>query len=270
MLRVVPSQVVTLMESLFPPFLSANTETREGPNAQQAMPASYMGQIQAVLTLIEQVPDELITLHGHEYTDLIASIAAIRSILQRWETDQRADLRPIPGLSSLNPVVVVHHALARCPDQFPSPGTAELSFLQPHDLRDNLRLDISAANRALANSEWKATTVLAGSIVEALLLWALQQQSPSKVTSTASDLVGTSLQQKPPADLERWQLHEYIEVAAALRIIRSDTANQARLAKDFRNLIHPGRAARLGQTCDRGTALSAVAAIEHVVRDLTP
>jgi hypothetical protein len=49
-----------------------------------------------------------------------------------------------------------------------------------------------------------------------------------------------------------------------------DTAQQARLGKDFRNLIHPGRASRLGKICDRGTALSALAAVEHVVRDLTP
>src|SRR2546429_6882967 len=33
-------------------------------------------------------------------------------------------------------------------------------------------------------------------------------------------------------------------------------------------LIHPGRAQRLAQNCDRGTALSCVAALEHVVRDL--
>jgi hypothetical protein len=179
-------------------------------------------------------------------------------------------LNPIPGLSSLNPVVVIHHALARCPDQFPSPGTVELSFLHPDDLRENLRLDISAANRALANSEWKAATVLSGSIVEALLLWGLQQQDQSKVRTTARGLTGNSLQRSPDANLERWDLQEYIEVAAALGVIRPNTATQARLAKDFRNLIHPGRTARLGQTCDRGTALSAMAAVEHVVRDLTP
>jgi hypothetical protein len=270
MRRVLPSQVVTVMESLLHPFLSPNTETREGPNAQQAMPASYRGQLEAVLTLMEQVPNELITLHDREYADLIASIAAARNILKRWEMHREPDLIPIPGLSSLNPVVVIHHALARCPDQFPSPGTSELAFLLPDDRRENLRLDISTANRALATGEWKVATVLAGSSVEALLLWALQQQSASIVTSTVSTLVGTSLQRRPPADLERWPLHEYIEVAAALGVISSDTAILARLAKDFRNLIHPGRAARLGQTCDRGTALSAMAAVEHVARNLTP
>jgi hypothetical protein len=44
---------------------------------------------------------------------------------------------------------------------------------------------------------------------------------------------------------------------------------QADLARDFRNLIHPGRAQRTGADCDRGTALTALAAIELVVRDLS-
>ena len=52
-------------------------------------------------------------------------------------------------------------------------------------------------------------------------------------------------------------------------LISPDTCNAARLARNFRNLIHPGRAARLAQVCDRATAYSAVGALEHVIRDLT-
>jgi hypothetical protein len=33
------------------------------------------------------------------------------------------------------------------------------------------------------------------------------------------------------------------------------TAIQARLAKDFRNLIHPGRAQRTNEVCDKAAAL---------------
>jgi hypothetical protein len=36
------------------------------------------------------------------------------------------------------------------------------------------------------------------------------------------------------------------------------------------HLIHPGRAIRIGQACDRGTALSALAAVELIARDLKP
>jgi len=69
--------------------------------------------------------------------------------------------------------------------------------------------------------------------------------------------------------LEKWALEPLIEVAKVLDQIEDKTAIEARLAKDFRNLIHPGRAERLNQVCDRGTAFSAIAALEHVIRDLS-
>lgn len=53
-------------------------------------------------------------------------------------------------------------------------------------------------------------------------------------------------------------------------VIHDDTVKQASLPQNFRNLIHPGRAQRMKVKCDRGTALSALAAVEFIVRDLTP
>jgi len=110
-----------------------------------------------------------------------------------------------------------------------------------------------------------------GSVVEALLLWALQQRKPSDVTSVVANLVAAkTLKQKPRANIEDWFLPELREVATELKVIKGDSAAQARLAKDYRNLIHPGRTQSLGQVCDRGTALAAVAALERVVTDLKP
>jgi hypothetical protein len=143
-------------------------------------------------------------------------------------------------------------------------GTTDLNFITDQSLRESIRLDISAANSALVNGEWKAATVLAGSVIEALLLWVLQQKSPADVT-TAIGKIG----RKCAADMQKWDLADYIGVAEVLKIIKPETISQCRLAKNFRNLIHPGRAQRTGQPCNRGTALSAVAAIEHVVNDLT-
>ncbi len=76
----------------------------------------------------------------------------------------------------------------------------------------------------------------------------------------------------PGSDLtaRSWTLHHYIEVAAHLRIIGERTAEQARLAKDYRNLIHPAAAIRLKEECHRGTALGAAGAVEFVIRDLAP
>jgi hypothetical protein len=68
---------------------------------------------------------------------------------------------------------------------------------------------------------------------------------------------------------KNWDLADLIEVGKALALIEANTANQARLAKNFRNLIHPGRAQRTNEVCGRATALTALAAAELVVRDLS-
>jgi hypothetical protein len=73
---------------------------------------------------------------------------------------------------------------------------------------------------------------------------------------------------RPKPDLDWWDLHHFIEVAAHCQLIEAHTAVAARQAKDFRNLIHPGRAARQNQLCDRATGYSAIGALEHVIRDL--
>ena len=91
----------------------------------------------------------------------------------------------------------------------------------------------------------------------------LQQQDKVKITEAT-----TRLNLNIRSKLEEWTLHQFIEVAGTMKLISSQTATLSTLAKDFRNLIHPARVQRLGQTCNRGTALSAVAAVEHVVLDL--
>lgn len=48
----------------------------------------------------------------------------------------------------------------------------------------------------------------------------------------------------------------------------SDATDQAQLAKDFRNLIHPGREVRKQMRCDRGTAHASFAALNLVISDL--
>lgn len=114
------------------------------------------------------------------------------------------------------------------------------------------------------NSEWKPATVIAGSVVEALLLWALQQRTATGIETSVKSLKLS----RDPKDLLSWSLHPLIEVASDLKILGRATTDQCRIAKDFRNLIHPGRAERLKTRCTRGTALSAVAAMEHVIDDL--
>ena len=76
------------------------------------------------------------------------------------------------------------------------------------------------------------------------------------------------LTRKPDGHLDNWGLAQLIEVAGQLAVLKEDTLVTARQSKDFRNLIHPGKAKRLKQECDRSTALVAVAALERVITEL--
>jgi len=263
--RVVPSQIVEFIDQTIP---KAKLQTDSGGkgfslNRPDQHPCA------GVVDLIAQLPSELLVLSRERYTEFVASVAAIKDTLEIWKLRDHG-LSEIPRFGDYNPISFIRRALSLCPDEIPSKDTAELIFIEYDDLRTNLRIDISATNQALSNGEWKAATVLAGSVIEALLLWGLNRFEEEEMITARTSLVGEGiLPSDPGGNLDRWKLHSFIEVAAKLEVIGEDTAKQARLAREYRNLIHPGREKRLGQKCDRGTALAAVAAVERVVSDLS-
>lgn len=261
--RVVPSQVVNFINGLPPnEFNGLVSMNHIGAPALSSVP-----------DLVERVPDEVLTMDSVIYGSLLYAKAQLRDILSTWQANTAAGraLHPFRFSIANNPLALICSALAKCPDESPAPSTSELSFIADIELRTNLQNDMGAVNRALSSGEWKAATVLAGSAIEALLLWALQQHPSRDITRAIQTLIASRiLTREPSKSLESWDLHEYIEVAVTLSVIKTDTAEQTRLARKFRNLIHPGRAQRVAQICDRATALSAVAGVEHVIRDLTP
>lgn len=262
MAHVVPSQIVTLIKTNFPVIKSATTSVDHGTVAI----------LTAIARLIDELPAELLTISGDDYSDLVCGVESIRNSVAFWH-NKGVGVVGNTGIRGRSTLSVILDALAKCPDQVPSATTTELVFVTDGALRENIRLDISTATSALHFGQWKGATVLAGAATEALLLWAVQE-TENKTTGAIQNAVSAlmiagTLKRNPDANPENWKFFELIEVAMKLGLIRPDTAAQARLGKDFRNLIHPGRAARLGLVCDKGTALSALAAVELVARDLT-
>ncbi|MBI3603023.1 MAG: hypothetical protein HY205_01045 [Nitrospirae bacterium] len=267
MSRVVPSQVVTYIEGAFAEI------KRRPPNKPLTLHIDKVAaaRLNGLVELIRQIPQELILLSGDDYSDFIANLGAIEVTLARWQNvDNSIALASLTRLpDGLSPVQILHSLLGKCPDAYPSPETAELRWIDDVGLRQNLRLDISSVNKALAEGEWKAATVLAGAVVEALLLWRFQRADGAKLQCTIDTLkTEGSIGNKISKDPRWWHLPDFIVVAAALSIITPETKAQAELGKEFRNLIHPGKEQRDSLRCDRATALSAVAGMEHVIRDL--
>ena len=261
MARVMPSQVVQTIDDLFPHAAKNQRDTN--------LQASHSSQLLGILNLLKDVPDELITLAPAGYSELILAKSTIEDHLKHWWV--RGNVGDMANLNRFDAVTVIRRALVNCRDEYPPPTTTELLFINDDGLRESIRQDVGAATRALNNAEWKAATVLAGAAIEALLHWQLQEPSPgvAAAQTAAKSLAASGKIENPDKNIDRWELHQFIEVAAHLKLLKPDTCSAAKLAQNFRNLIHPGRAARLAQTCDRATAYSAIGALEHVIRDLS-
>jgi hypothetical protein len=258
--RVVPSQVVMVIDKLFP-----YIRNRRPRGINQEDRAAVM----TVVDLVAQIPHELLPRDIQGYCDLTMGLNTLHTAVTRWATSEFT-IGGAFSYSTTHPIELIRDVLVDCPDTAPTPTTVELLFLTDPKFREELRTDISSAYHAIANGEWKAATVLAGSVVEALLLWRIQQYQEADYQKALNDVVAKNIARRPRyAPLEQWDLVHYIAVAEELQTINADTASQTRLAKNFRNLIHPGKAQREAQTCTRGTALAALAAVEMVVECLT-
>src|SRR5258708_4140016 len=115
-----------------------------------------------------------------------------------------------------------------------------LEFLADRDYADILRQDATTAHTALANAEWKDATVMAGSVIEALLLTALlQEQSTDPISFNG--LAGRVSFWPQNNDLldRRCSLATDTEIAKAAGVISPAIAIQCAAMRWFRNLIHP-------------------------------
>jgi hypothetical protein len=256
MSRILPSQAVEVIDRL----CAFAADPTKNPTLDYLSTKGLAG----ILGVVDGVPEELLAVDATDLAALTEARATIRSFIAESHA-RGSGAKGLPG----SYVTTVRRILVKCPDHVVPASVATLAFITDPDLRAGLRSDIASVETSQLKADWKPATVMAGSVIEALLLWALQQQPAAAVSTRVTALVTAKTISQPASALESWNLHQYIEVAAALNIIKADTTAQLRIAKDFRNLIHPGRAIRLKTKCDKGTALAAAAALEFVIRDLT-
>jgi hypothetical protein len=266
-----PSEVVEYLDSKYP---YAKEQCESGAPKKFNLDRNQYPAVAHLLDMLDGIPARVIRLRGDEGAEFSEAVHAIRMALIAWNNREiNFVLDRIPGRGQLNPVALVRKHLLSMSDEVADAATAELAFVADANLRESLRIDISVVNSALDSGEWKAATVLAGSVVEAMLLDALTahgetQPGDAEMATEALKRAGEFGGGVPPT-LEDWSLHQLTEVSNRLGIIGEATAAQCRIAKNFRNLVHPGREIRLAQSCNRGTALAAVAAVENVITDLS-
>lgn len=266
MARIVPSQVVATIDRAFPGAWNAGNEL--------TLSSDHVPAVAAVFAQIRAIPDELVAiLPSDEHAMFLSATAAIEASLRAWETPAHRGLQlSLANLGQLdrrNPIHIIRAALEKCPDSAAGVRAGLLAFLDDPALAQGLEIDIATSESALANGEYKAAAVLAGSVSEALLLWAITRYKPDEIKRASDRWVSADASRKPLAsNPELWGLGTYIGVALELKVIRSDTASALELTQQYRNLIHPGRAIRLGLENTRATATIAVGAMLRLVENL--
>jgi hypothetical protein len=239
--KVLPSQIVAAIDSMFGP----NRNELDG----QMITYKFRSEVYALLTLLDEVPRELLDLRAADYLELTQCRAVLSSALTRWQTSDAVPAREVGGKDA---VERIRRLMRQCHDELPPPQP-ELPFISDADVRLGIEDRIRAAWLDFHAQEWMGATVLAGAALEALLLWALKQRS---------------LGEAPKRSLDELHLADLIRYAAANNVIDDAGERQASLAKDARNLVHPGRALRSGDACNKTTALTAFAAVYRIVDQL--
>jgi hypothetical protein len=253
--RTFPSQIVAYLAASF-------------KKPEEASTPSNSGKLAGFLALYDRLPHELIRLSEQDYATLIAAVETIRFNLDRFR-------HAAPNVKWKDVAAALQNAwqkIAILQDEAPSTAH-DLSFVSDQLLREMIGLDIAAVSTDLQNGEWKGATIISGSCCEALLLYGLQVTEGKTAGSVSSAVTSISWPKKKTpnaADLTdmSWDLFSFTEVAAQIRIIRSETQKALHIARGYRNLIHPAKSVREQVTCDRGTAYIAVGALEHLVSDL--
>jgi hypothetical protein len=254
----VPSQVVTFIDRAFPQL-----------RAKQTVKLGERRQVAGLLALLDSIraehlggpdPDQ-----QYEWT---LAVAAIRDALTQWSQSATGALTRMGEVGSGHPILALRDIMASCPDEAPTVTPTSLGFLADAQLQETLALDISTARSALGNGEYKAASVMAGSVIEALLLWAVAKKPPDVIGAAAAACRGRG--ERVDGDTpERWGLGALLCVAAELKLIKDETRRALDGAKDFRNLIHPGKAQRTGQKPTLATATLAVGAMTLLIEELS-
>ena len=130
---------------------------------------------------------------------------------------------------------------------------ANFDFISDNAFRQSLQSDMKELQLSMEVGAHKAAHVLAGSIIEAVLI---------------DYLVDAEYKHPKGKETLRLDLNEAIDACRTMGAISPTSADLCSVVRDYRNLIHPGRAVRTGVEVDQKTATVAQTLIDIVLRDV--
>lgn len=115
-------------------------------------------------------------------------------------------------------------------------------FIVDEKLKKNLILDYKEVLTCINRQAYKGAVVLAGGIVEAILIdrtLNLSQKTKQKVRKMYSKCLPKTKKKIKNIKIEKMELYYLIQTLNNLKIITSPQANRCDILRDYRNLIHP-------------------------------
>lgn len=213
---------------------------------------------------------------------LVAAVIDVKPIEDRWNGDVPID--PFAAIFQ-NPrmagdvITVINRAIgcyqrgrtARLPHG-PPPLTLDLSFVTDVPLREVLERNAKELGDVLAVEAWTAAIVLAGSIAEGILIFALTARQAAAVAAAAiveGDRRRNPRNSRNGADVGRWKFWFLVEVADEMNLIDGTRKRMVHdVLREFRNMIHPQVQVSENLTPDPLAARSSVLFLESLVAEV--
>ena len=131
-------------------------------------------------------------------------------------------------------------------------------------LSAHLKVLWEEASLSYVSGAYLATVVMLGALLEGALLATAQSNRPAAMAATnaPADKSGKVL------DVEDWRLAALIEVASDLSWVHKTRGDFSDVLRNYRNLVHPWKAARTPYKIDRGTANVSWQVVKETLRDL--
>lgn len=127
-------------------------------------------------------------------------------------------------------------------------------YITSKEFRESLESDHTEMRKCADVQAWKSVQVLAGSIVESLLV---------------DYIISMTNTSKPSKDPLKMDLGEAITFCRSEKVLTDRTADLCSVIRSYRNLIHPGRMVRLDeQPPDKGSSMIALALVDIIAEEL--
>jgi len=242
-----PSEVCDYIAGLFPRGVSP-LQRELGAWPQRLAP-----QVKTILRYLDRVDPRITAMLSQaDRSQLQEARSALEVALERFLGPKD---RHGPANVKTKWVARIYHILGRCPDSPTPESLTQLAFVSDDLLRGSIARDVDSLPILVGARQWKAVTVIAGSVLEALLLYQVEQH-PGR-----AQYVVTKSKERWRGQPKDWGLELLIQAARGLDLLSETEAGQCKATQYYRNLIHPG-VERTRQPCSEGTALAARAAVQ--------